>query len=50
MMSDLGRLMAVRAAEPVAYAGEPILLRGTLRLLEGDSSPLFYRLDGARTA
>jgi hypothetical protein len=50
MMSDLGRIMAVRAGKPVAYADTPILLRGTLRLLEGEGSPLFYRLDGARLA
>jgi hypothetical protein len=50
MMSDLGRIVAVRARRPVAYSDDPILLHGTLRLLEGDGSPLFYRLDGARTA
>jgi len=50
MMSDLGRIVAVRAARPIDYADDPIVLRGTLRLLEGDGSPLYYRLDGARLA
>ncbi|MFN4309697.1 MAG: hypothetical protein ACK4FK_03815 [Ferrovibrio sp.] len=50
MVGDLARLVAVKAAEPVAYAERPVLVRGTLRLLESEQSPLFYRLDAARSA
>lgn len=50
MMGDLNRLVAVKAAEPVADADGPVVVRGRLRLLEGDASPLFYRLDAAREA
>lgn len=50
MMGDLSRIVAVKAAEPVAYADQPVLVRGTLRLLESEQSPLFYRLDAARSA
>ena len=50
MAADLNRLVAVKAARPVAYADTPLVLRGTLRLLEDTQSPLFYRLDDARTA
>lgn len=50
MIGDLSRLVAVKAAEAVTYAEQPILVRGTLRLLESEQSPLFYRLDAARAA
>jgi hypothetical protein len=50
MIGDLSRIVAVKAAEPVAYAEQPVLVRGTLRLLESEQSPLFYRLDAARSA
>ncbi|MFN4164561.1 MAG: hypothetical protein ACK4GK_08295 [Ferrovibrio sp.] len=50
MMGDLSRIVAVKAAESVAYADQPVLVRGTLRLLESEQSPLFYRLDAARSA
>lgn len=48
MMGDLNRLVAVKAAEPVADANGPVVIRGRLRLLEDEASPLFYRLDAAR--
>lgn len=48
MTQDLTRLVAVRAAAPVAYQDAPVLLSGRLRLLEDSQSPLFYRLDEAR--
>lgn len=47
MMGELNRLVAVRAAEPVAHAHGPLVLRGRLRLLEDEASPLFYRLEDA---
>lgn len=47
MMGDLNRLVAVQAAEPVAHAHGPLVLRGRLRLLEDEASPLFYRLEDA---
>lgn len=50
MTGDLARLVAVRAASPVRLTEGPLLVRGTLRLLEENSSPLFYRLDAARAA
>lgn len=50
MASDLSRLMAVRAEKPVTYSERPLLLRGTLRLLEDGQSPLYYRLDAAQAA
>lgn len=50
LAGDLRRLVAVQAAEPVAHSDAPVLLRGTLRLLDDESSPLFYRLDDARPA
>lgn len=48
MMGELNRLVAVKAAEPVARTDGPLVLRGRLRLLEDEASPLFYRLDDAR--
>jgi len=48
MMSELNRLVAVKAAEPVARADGPLVIRGRLRLLEDEASPLFYRLDAAQ--
>lgn len=48
MAGDLARLVAVRAAEPVAYVEEPLQIRGRLRLLEDEQSPLFYRLEEAQ--
>jgi hypothetical protein len=48
MTTDLSRLVAVKAAKPVAYAETPVLIRGRLRLLEDGQSPLYYRLDSAR--
>jgi hypothetical protein len=50
MMGDLNRLVAVKAAQPVAYAETPLVIRGRLRLLEDSASPLYYRLDAAREA
>jgi hypothetical protein len=47
MMGELNRLVAVKAAEPVAVADGPLVIRGRLRLLEDEASPLFYRLDSA---
>lgn len=48
MMGDLGRIVAVRSRKPVALTGDPLQLHGTLRLLEGQASALYYRLDDAR--
>ena len=48
MMGELNRLVAVKAAEPVARADGPLVIRGRLRLLEDEASPLFYRLDAAQ--
>ncbi len=48
MMGDLNRLVAVKAAEPVAQADGVLVIRGRLRLLEDEASPLFYRLDAAQ--
>lgn len=50
MTADLARLVAVRADQPVTFAQRPLLMRGTLRLLEDEASPLYYRLDAAREA
>lgn len=50
MTGDLTRLVAVRAARPVAYSDGPVLLRGRLTLLEDGASPLYYRLDQAEAA
>lgn len=50
MSSDLTRIVAVRAAKPLTHSDEPVLVRGTLRLIEEQQSPLFFRLDGARAA
>lgn len=50
MIGDLTRIVAVKAASPVTLTERPLALRGTLRLLEGETSPLFYRLDAAATA
>jgi len=50
MMGDLNRLVAVKAARPVAYAERPLVIRGRLRLLEDSASPLYYRLDAATAA
>lgn len=47
MTGDLNRLVAVKAAEPVVYSDGPLVIRGRLRLLEDEASPLFYRLDNA---
>lgn len=47
MMGELNRMVAVKAAEPVAHADGPLVIRGRLRLLEDEASPLFYRLDHA---
>lgn len=48
MMGELNRLVAVKAATPVAQADGPLVIRGRLRLLEDEASPLFYRLDAAQ--
>jgi hypothetical protein len=48
MTGDLARLVAVRADKPVTFAQRPLLMRGTLRLLEDEASPLYYRLDAAQ--
>lgn len=48
MTADLARLVAVRADQPVTFAQRPLLMRGTLRLLEDEASPLYYRLDAAQ--
>lgn len=48
MMGELNRMVAVKAAKPVAYGGGPLAIRGRLRLLEDETSPLFYRLDDAQ--
>lgn len=50
MLGDLRRIVAVKAAQPVARADQPVTIRGTLRLLEADASPLYYRLEAAQTA
>jgi hypothetical protein len=50
MMSELNRMVAVKAAEPVAGADGPLVIRGRLRLLEDEASPLFYRLEAATEA
>jgi hypothetical protein len=50
MMGDLSRIVAVKAARPVAYADAPLVIRGRLRLLEDSASPLYYRLDAAIAA
>ncbi|QDO97286.1 hypothetical protein FNB15_08395 [Ferrovibrio terrae] len=50
MMGELNRMMAVKAAEPVADADGPLVIRGRLRLLEDEASPLFYRLEAATEA
>lgn len=50
MMGDLNRLVAVKAAVPVTYAERPLVIRGRLRLLEDEASPLYYRLDAATAA
>lgn len=47
MMGELNRMVAVSAAKPVAYADRALVLRGRLRLLEDEASPLFYRLEDA---
>lgn len=48
MMGELNRMVAVKAAAPVAQADGPLVIRGRLRLLEDEASPLFYRLDAAQ--
>lgn len=48
MMGELNRMVAVKAAEPVAYGTGPLVIRGQLRLLEDEASPLYYRLESAR--
>lgn len=50
MTADLARLVAVRADKPVTFAQRPLMIRGTLRLLEDEASPLYYRLDSAQQA
>lgn len=50
MMGELNRMVAVKAAEPVAGADGPLVIRGRLRLLEDEASPLFYRLEAATEA
>lgn len=50
MLGDLRRIVAVKAAQPIAQADRPVTVRGTLRLLEAETSPLYYRLDAAQTA
>ncbi|MEL3892159.1 hypothetical protein V6B08_17900 [Ferrovibrio sp. MS7] len=50
MMGDLTRIVAVRAAQPVALNNAPLMVRGKLSLIEQDQSPLYFRLDGARAA
>ena len=50
MLGDLRRIVAVKAARPVAYDERPLAIRGTLRLLEDEASPLYYRLDAATAA
>lgn len=50
MMGELNRMVAVKAAEPVAQADGPLVIRGRLRLLEDEASPLFYRLEAATEA
>lgn len=47
MMGELNRMVAVTAAKPVAYADRALVIRGRLRLLEDEASPLFYRLEDA---
>lgn len=50
MMGDLARLVAVKAAAPIAQTESGLVLRGRLRLLEDETSPLYYRLDDAMPA
>ena len=50
MMGELNRMVAVKAAQPIAQADGPLAIRGRLRLLEDESSPLYYRLDDAQEA
>lgn len=50
MSADLARLVAVRADTPVRFKQGPLLMRGRLRLLEDEASPLYYRLDAAQEA
>jgi hypothetical protein len=50
MLGDLRRIVAVKAALPVVQADRPVTIRGTLRLLEAEASPLYYRLEAARAA
>jgi hypothetical protein len=50
MMGELNRMVAVKAAEPVAGADGLLVIRGRLRLLEDEASPLFYRLEAATEA
>lgn len=50
MMGDLSRIVAVRAAAPVAASSGPLTIQGRLSLIEQDQSPLYFRLDGARAA
>jgi hypothetical protein len=50
MMGELNRMVAVKAAEPVTDTQGPLVIRGRLRLLEDEASPLFYRLEAATEA
>lgn len=40
-------VMDVRAAEPIEYTADPVVLRGTLRLNAKDINQLMYALDDA---
>ncbi len=40
-------VMDVRAAEPIEYTADPVVLRGTLHLNAKDINKLMYALDGA---
>lgn len=50
MIGDLNKLVAVKAAKPVAHRESPLVIRGRLRLLEDSVSPLYYRLEAATAA
>jgi len=41
-------VMDVRAAEPIEYTADPVVLRGTLRLNATDINQLMYALEGAQ--
>ncbi|MBX3453562.1 hypothetical protein [Ferrovibrio sp.] len=50
LVSDLSRIVAVRAAAPVEYSTMPVQIHGRLSLIEQEQSPLYFRLDGAKAA